>query len=135
MEFKKEAPTPEAYNDLRLRSKIGGPKPLAKARQALQNSLYVVSVYDGESLIGLGRIIGDGAVSFAVTDVMVAEEYQRQGIGHMIMQHLDAWFAKHTDITSYIMLIANKPADRLYRKYGFEDVGEMKIGMLRKHSI
>ena len=51
-----EAPSADDYNHLRISSGIGGAKDIEKARTALKNSLFAVSVYDGNKLIGSGRI-------------------------------------------------------------------------------
>ena len=126
------APSPSDYNRLRVASGIGGAKNEEKARIALQNSLFAVSVYDKDKLIGSGRVIGDGGVSYAVTDIMVDREYQNRGIGHKIMEKIDEYFKENTDENAFIMLIANKPADRLYSQYSFEHLPENKTGMLRK---
>ena len=126
-----EAPSAKDYNLLRVSSGIGGAKDIEKARIAMKNSLFAVSVYDGEKLIGSGRIIGDGGVSFAVTDIMVDKAYQNRGIGEEIMSRIDSWFDDNTDENAFVMLIANKPADNLYSRHGFDYFSENRLGMLR----
>ncbi|MBE6878410.1 MAG: GNAT family N-acetyltransferase [Ruminococcaceae bacterium] len=126
-----KAPKAEDYNLLRVASGIGGAKDVEKARIAMKNSLFAVSVYDGDKLIGSGRIIGDGGVSYAVTDIMVDKEYQNRGIGEEIMNRIDNWFSENTDENAFIMLIANKPADNLYSRHSFDYLSDNRIGMLR----
>ena len=130
--FVNEAPKAEDYNMLRLSSGIGGAKDIEKTHVAMKNSLFAVSVYDGDKLIGSGRIIGDGGVSYAVTDVMVDKAYQNNGIGSMIMTRIDQWFNENTDENAFVMLIANKPADRLYSRNNFDYLADNRLGMLRK---
>ena len=127
-----EAPSAEDYNHLRISSGIGGAKDIEKARTALKNSLFAVSVYDGDKLIGSGRIIGDGGVSYAVTDIMVDKAYQNHGIGEEIMNRIDIWFSENTDENAFIMLIANKPADNLYSRHNFDYLSDNRLGMLRR---
>ena len=55
---------------------------------ALTNTPYCVCAVDGNEVIGLGRIIGDGAISFLLTNVMVRPSYQRRGIGSRIVRAL-----------------------------------------------
>lgn len=131
LRFEDKAPSAEDYNTLRVASGIGGAKDIQKARIAMENSLFAVSVYDGEKLVGSGRIIGDGAVSYAVTDVMVDKAYQNNGIGTAIMERIDYWFSENTDENAFIMLIANKPADRLYNRNNFDYLADNRLGMLR----
>ena len=126
-----KVPKAEDYNILRVASGIGGAKDVEKTRIAMENSLFAVSVYDGEKLIGSGRIVGDGGISYAVTDIMVDKAYQNRGIGEEIMSRIDDWFDKNTDENAFIMLIANKPADNLYSRHSFDYLSENKIGMLR----
>lgn len=127
----KERPTAKDYCKLRVSSGMG-PKKEENAKLALENSLYIVSLYDLDKLIGLGRIIGDGAISFTVTDIMVDKDYQGRGYGSIIMKHIDEYFEKHADEDAYIMLIANKPANKLYEKFSFVNTEPISCGMLRK---
>jgi GNAT superfamily N-acetyltransferase len=129
--FEDKAPKAEDYNTLRTASGIGGPKNIEKARIAMENSLFAVSVYDGDKLIASGRVVGDGGVSYAVTDIMVDKKYQNQGIGEAVMEHIDKWFDDNTDENAFIMLIANKPADKLYSRHSFDYLADHRIGMLR----
>ena len=132
MEFSNKAPLPEDYNALRISSGMGNIKDLRKIKIAMDNSLFIVSVYNEENLIGLGRIIGDGGISFAVSDIMVDEKYQRRGIANEIMNRIDQWFNVNADDNSFIMLLANKPADLLYRKHRFQYLNiDNKVGMIR----
>lgn len=126
-----EKPKPEDYVSLRIRSGMGS-KDLERSRIALENSLFTAALYDGDTLIGFGRIVGDAGVTFVVSDIMVDEGYRRQGFADMIMGAVDTYFDENTFEDSYIFLIANHPADLLYGKYHFEYLSENKYGMMRK---
>lgn len=133
MDFTQKIPSSAQYNKLRENSGMGGRKADEKIKIALEGSLYLVSVYEDDNLIGMGRIIGDGGISFAVSDIMVDKKYQNQGIANKIMNLIDKWFDENTDENSFIMLIANKPADKLYLKHKFYYLGDERLGMLRKN--
>ena len=60
----------------------------AAVEVALANTPYCVCAVDGHEVIGLGRIIGDGAISFLLTNVMVRPSHQRRGIGSRIVRVL-----------------------------------------------
>ena len=60
----------------------------AISKRALDNTIYSISVYDDEMIIGYGRIIGDSICFIYIHDIMVIPEYQRKGIATMIMQNL-----------------------------------------------
>lgn len=61
---------------------------VAAVEVALANTPYCVCAVDGEEVIGLGRLIGDRAISFLLTNIMVRPSYQRQGIGVRIVRAL-----------------------------------------------
>ena len=130
MQLVYEAPPAADYVDLRLRSGMGQ-KNLERSKIALANSLFTVSIYENEKLIGFGRVVGDGAITFAVSDIMVDRDYQRRGYAEQIMQAMDRFFDENAHEDSYILLIANHPADLLYHKHRFEYLPENKCGMLR----
>lgn len=128
-----EKPKAEDYVSLRLRSGMGN-KDLDRSKKALTNSLFTVSLYEKDELIGFGRIVGDGGITYVVSDIMVDENYRRRGFADQIMKEINRYFEENTFEDSYICLIANSPADLLYNKYQFEYLPNNKYGMLRKQS-
>lgn len=130
MQLVYEVPSAQDYVSLRLRSGMGT-KDLKRSKIALKNSLFMVSLYDKEKLIGFGRVVGDGGITYIVSDIMVDEEYKRKGYAEQIMKAIDRYFEDNTHDDSYICLIANSPADLLYHKHKFEYLPENKCGMLR----
>lgn len=131
MQLVNETPTAEDYVSLRIRSGMGD-KNLERSRIALRNSLFTAALYDGQKLIGFGRIVGDGGVTYVVSDIMVDKDYQRRGYAEQIMTAIDGYLQEHAHVDSYICLIANQPADQLYHKHQFAYLPENKCGMLRK---
>ncbi|WP_197073436.1 GNAT family N-acetyltransferase [Clostridium polynesiense] len=128
-----EKPCAEDYVSLRLRSGMGN-KNMERCRKALGNSIFTVSIYDNEKLIGFGRIVGDEGITYVVSDIMVDENYRRMGFADEIMKAIDNYFEENTFEDSYICLIANYPADLLYNKYNFEYLPDNKCGMLRRQN-
>ncbi len=126
-----EIPTAKDYVNLRLRSGMGN-KDLKRSQIALENSLFTAAIYDGEKLVGFGRVVGDGGITYVVSDIMVDENYRRKGFAERILEAIDQYFERNTHEDSYICLIANRPADLLYNKHKFEYLSEDKCGMLRK---
>jgi len=53
---------------------------------AIKNSLLTLGAYDGEKLIGIIRAVGDGFSIVFIQDVLVMPEYQRKGIGTMLVK-------------------------------------------------
>lgn len=113
-----EAPTAMEYKAIRQESGL-----LEKSEEAvkigLKNSLFAISMYHGEVLIGMGRITGDGGASFQIVDVVVKPRYRRQGVARKIMEELNRYLTKNTYPGSYVSLIADEPANKLYEEFGF----------------
>ena len=129
-----DLPNGSDYINLRINSGMGSKKSIERVETAIKNSLFIISLYDDKKLIGMGRIIGDAGISYAVTDIMVDKEYQGKGYGKLIMKEIDDYFSENTDEDCYIILIANLPADNLYSKFSFEYLPNSKCGMLRKQN-
>lgn len=93
---------------------LGGRKG-DKIRRAFENSAHCCFAYDGERLIGTARAISDGEYHAFIYDVAVYPEYQGQGIGRQLVQHLldrmPVW---------RVMLRADEDVQGFYRKHGFE---------------
>ena len=119
---------PDIESYLRLR-KITGLS--ARSREAaelgLPNSLFAVSIYNGDKLIGMGRIVGDCECNFEVVDIAVDPQYQGQGLGRIIMESIMAYLNTNAPAGSYISLIADVP--ELYQKFGFKNCSPRSEGM------
>ncbi|WP_100065874.1 GNAT family N-acetyltransferase [Miniphocaeibacter massiliensis] len=133
MEILLKAPKPEDYIELGKSSGMGGEKSLNRAEIALGNSLLNVCIYENDKLIGYGRIVGDGAITFVVADIMVHKDYQRKGLGKMIMRQVDNYFKDNCNEECHITLLANRPADKLYSKFDFKYLQDFEVGMKRKN--
>ena len=132
MEIKNEV-LPTEYVSLRNRSGMSK-RYLDHAKKALKNSLFKIGIYEKDKLIAFGRVAGDGYITFVVTDIMVDKDYQRKGYGTIVMQNIDEYLTKTSHEDSYILLIAKKPADKLYSKFKFCYLDETRCGMLRKNN-
>jgi GNAT superfamily N-acetyltransferase len=131
MDITYSAPSAIEYISLRLKTGMGT-KDLLKTEIALKHSLFIVSLWNDDKLIAFGRIVGDQGITYVVSDIMVDPDYQRNGLGKVIMREIDCYLNKNTDENAYICLIANKPADKLYYQFDFDYVDPESIGMKRK---
>ena len=77
--------TPEEYMD--LRRMVGWMEfPLEEAKNCVENAYMVICVRDDDKAIGVVRFLwGGGYVAF-LSDVIVAPEYQKQGIGKKLVE-------------------------------------------------
>jgi predicted GNAT family N-acyltransferase len=107
-----------------------GSYPVEISKKALSNNIYSVSIYDNDSIIGYGRLIGDGIIFLYIHDVMVKPEYQGKGIGKTIMQKLlskvEELRKENPDLLLY--LGASKGKEDFYRKCGFITREEAGLG-------
>lgn len=117
-----------------LRKSVGWKKRRSdkKWKEVLSKSSFVYSVWDGNKMIGMGRILEDGIMCMFY-DIVVHKDYQRKGIGGMVMKKLIGR-VKGKGYTS-IGLFATKQNIKslapFYKKFGFKLV---KTGMeCKKH--
>lgn len=86
--------------------------------KGIMNSWYIISVFDGTKLIGVGRIVSDGGYQVFITDVIVLPEHRHKGIGRKIMEHLLAYCREHN--VAWVQLSCAKGKKGFYEKFGFE---------------
>lgn len=86
--------------------------------QALSHSLVIYLALDGDSVVGLIRLVGDGFSSVFVQDLIVLPSYQRQGIGSSLMKEA----LKDYKDTYQVQLVTDQTERtlRFYRSMGFE---------------
>ncbi len=125
---------------LLLRKSVGW-KTLSKeqAQRALEGSLYTVVVYDDGQAVGMGRLVGDGAVICYIQDLIVVPGHQGMGIGGILMNelisHVKSIQLEGTELM--LDLMCAKGRESFYKKYGFierpnNDLGPGMIQYLKK---
>lgn len=86
--------------------------------QALSHSLAIYLALDGDAVVGLIRLVGDGFSSVLVQDLIVLPIYQRQGIGSDLMKE-----ALEDYKDAYQVQLVTVQTERtlgFYRSMGFE---------------
>ena len=112
--------TPDKFNY--LTEKVGwGTRDTSIVEEALNNTLYSISVYDDYKIIGFGRIIGDKTIFLYIQDIMVIPEYQHKHIGTQIMNKLISQINIYKKVNPNIRtyLGASKGMESFYEKFGF----------------
>ena len=96
--------------------------------QALSHSLVIYLALDGDAVVGLIRLVGDGFSSVFVQDLIVLPTYQRQGIGSALMKQALGDFKG-----AYQVQLVTEQTEknvRFYRSIGFETLSTYNcIGM------
>ena len=96
-------------------------------RDEMNNKLavYFVAKQDGRCIgyAGFWNVSGEGGI----TNVAVLPEYRRAGVGsRLIKEMIDAAKSLNLDILTLEVRKSNISAQGLYKKYGFDIIGERK---------
>jgi len=121
--------TAEEY--MELRRLVGWMEfPLEEAQAGLDNAYMVVSVRDEGRAVGVMRLLWDGGYIAFISDVIVAPEYQGQGIGRKLVEacieRVKADMKPGYKVK--INLMAAKGKEPFYEKFGFLERPNEKTG-------
>lgn len=93
-------------------------KDMDRLQQAVENSLYVLTAWYEEELIGLIGVVGDGLSIIYIQDLLVKNAYHNQKIGSELMQSV---LHKYADVRQKVLLTEEAPNTRyFYEKNGFK---------------
>jgi GNAT superfamily N-acetyltransferase len=120
-------PTIAEYND--LRQSIDWPEFAPDlVKKALTNSLFSVVARDDGYIIGMGRVVGDGAIYLHIQDVIVRPKFQRRGLGSLIMKELLTFTEKVGGKNTNVGLMCSKGREEFYKDFGFTERPDDKFG-------
>ncbi len=106
-----------------------------QAEKALQNSLLTISAIRNGKTVGMGRVVGDGAVICYIQDFIVRPDCQGEGIGQQMMEHLIAYIDELREENTEIMLclMSAKGRETFYERFGFlgRPTEELGPGMIQ----
>ncbi|MCF6145529.1 hypothetical protein PMAG_a3752 [Pseudoalteromonas mariniglutinosa NCIMB 1770] len=112
------SPTLEEY--CLLREKVGWGKVAPElAKASLNSSLFHVVIRLEGLLVGMGRVIGDSGLFFYIQDVAVDPNFQRQGIGTLIMGNIEQYLSEAAKNGATIGLLSVKGKEAFYARYGY----------------
>ncbi|MGD9979733.1 MAG: GNAT family N-acetyltransferase [Hyphomonadaceae bacterium] len=118
------APTREEYE--RLCRAVGWRDDVnyAVAGVALDNSLFqIVAEIDGD-IVGMARVVGDGAMFFYVQDVAVAPPHQGKGVGTRMIQAIRDWLIVNAPPKAQALVFEADGKRGFYQELGFEPTGK-----------
>lgn len=106
-----------------LRDKVNWKKLTQRqAELALKNCLFNVKAVDENgNVVGMGRIVGDGAVISYIQDLIVVPEAQGKKTGSLIIQRLIDYVKsiREEGSTMMLCLMCAKGREPFYIKHGF----------------
>lgn len=97
-----------------------------RLKNAFDNSLYTLGVFDDSKLVGFIRCIGDGEHAVIIQDILVDDAHKRQGLGRQLMKIVFdkyasvRWVQVNTDI-------ADERANGFYRSLGMKTLEQAGV--------
>lgn len=127
----KRTPTVGEYMQLRA---AAGLSPFSEeaAVKGLAGTIFAIVLEQGDRVVGMGRLIGDGGCFFQIVDISVNPSDQGLGLGKTIMRELMEFVTTQLPASAYVSLIADLPANQLYEKFGFVETAPRSLGMARR---
>lgn len=87
-------------------------------KNAYKHSLFILAAYDEEILIGIIRVVGDGHSIIYIQDIIIQPNYQRKGIGSILLKEI---LEKYATVYQKILLTTNEEKTvQFYKSLGFK---------------
>ena len=111
---------PDAATYAGLRAMVGwGDVSLPVAQAALDGALFAATARANSTIVGMGRVIGDGALNYYIQDVIVRESHRGHGIADEIIACLMGEIRQHAAPGAVVGLMAARGVEPLYERHGF----------------
>jgi predicted GNAT family N-acyltransferase len=111
-------PTVQEFN--LLRDRVGwGRLDEAMVGLGLSKSLFSICAMTGDRVIACCRLVGDGALKVYVEELMVHPDFQKRGVGIMMMTRIMEYVRKTYEPGCSVGLFANKNLETFYKRFGF----------------
>lgn len=111
---------------LRLYTQVGWTaytEDMPTLERGYKNSLYILAAYENDQLIGIIRVVGDGATVILIQDIIVCPERQRRGIGTALLK---AVLDRYSAVRQIQLTTDNTPETiAFYKSLGFVDFSEI----------
>ena len=105
------------------------PHPEEAIALGLANSFCCVCALAGDSVIGVGRVVGDGALHFYLTGIMVIPTYQRRGVGSRIVEALLDRVKQVPYENTLVEALPLPGLEAFYARFGFKPCRQYAPGM------
>lgn len=84
---------------------------------AYKHSLKILGAYDADKLVGIIRAVGDGYSIVYIQDIIVLPEYQRKGIGTLLIKEI---LSEYKDVYQKALMTDNtEESVQFYKSVGF----------------
>ncbi|MEM0965192.1 MAG: GNAT family N-acetyltransferase [Verrucomicrobiota bacterium] len=99
---------------------------------ALNGTLVSYVATCGQSVVGMGRLIGDGYRFVYIQDLVVHPDHQRRGVGSAVMDRIVDYINRNCPKKTYVHLFTTKKDSPFYSRYGFKGPEQPFSGMSLK---
>lgn len=101
----------------------------AKLMAALAGSATVAVARSGGALVGLARVVSDGATICYLQDVLVHPEHRRHGLGRRLVESV---LEPYESVRQKVLLTDDEPGQRrFYESLGYSETRDFAEGTLR----
>jgi GNAT superfamily N-acetyltransferase len=116
LEFSFDRAVPaQALLELMLQTGWGKGRHVNGLETMLAGSSIVLSVWNGDRLVGFARALTDGVYRALIEDVIVDESYRARGIGSEIVRML----IDRLSHVEHVYLFTGESLERYYERFGF----------------
>lgn len=96
---------------------------LDSLKSGYENSLLTLAAYEGTDLLGIIRVVGDGATIIFIQDIIVYKRYQRMGVGAALLK---AVLDRYSTVRQIELVTDNTEKTKaFYRSAGFKELSEI----------
>ncbi|AUO10708.1 GNAT family N-acetyltransferase [Priestia megaterium] len=101
---------------------------LDRIQRMLDYASLTITAWNGSELIGIARALTDFSYCCYLSDLAVAKDYQKQGIGTQLIKHVQSEIGEETAL----ILLSAPSAMNYYPKAGFHQIDNgFKIDRIR----
>lgn len=92
-------------------------------REGFRHSLLTLAAYEGEALLSLARVVGDGATIVLIQDILVDPACRRRGLGTALLK---AVLARYADVRQIQLTTDRRPETMaFYQSLGFTELSQL----------
>lgn len=118
---------PKVSEFISLFNSVGWVRSIKRVKENKNSTVFAVSLYVDNCIVGMGRVVGDGSY-FTIYDIVVHKDYQGLGLGSIILKEIIEWYKTIEDDDTFLYVNASKNKEKFYEKFGFvarpnDDVG------------
>ncbi|MEI2276848.1 GNAT family N-acetyltransferase [Paenarthrobacter ilicis] len=98
-------------------------------KRALEGSSTLVTAHDGQMLVGLARVISDGASICYLQDILVLPSHHRKGIGRALAERA---LGEYPHVRQKVLVTDDEPSQKaFYEALGYTQSDEFQGGPVR----